>query len=396
MTVAHDRWQATGVPFTFISSAGGLSMVLQWPGAAYRSSEVFDTEQERIFRSTWLCVSRSARLPGPGSFLNIEIAGENILLVRNREGEVRALLNLCRHRGSLMCTETEGNFGRSIRCPYHSWTYSLDGQLLSAPYIAELSPEAREDRDLYTASATEWLGYIWVNLDPHAEPLASQMAPLLEARFDGEDVLAKYDTASLDVAHTVVYDVAANWKLIFENFCECYHCPTMHPELCAAVPQFRTGYGTVSGPARQGAELAADFSGFSLTGAATADPLPGLDAADERMFYGVLLWPSVSLNFTPDHVLCMRVEPLAADRTRVVAEWLFHPDAMAQPGFDPADAVKLFDVTNRQDFEVIELVQRGTRSRRFEQVYSPHEHLIGQFHEWVDDAMAATAGPTEV
>lgn len=371
-------------------------MVSHWPGATYRSSEVFDIERERIFRSTWLCVSRSARLPGPGSFINVEIAGENVLLVRNRDNEVRALLNLCRHRGSLLCAEQEGNLGRSIRCPYHSWTYSLDGQLLSAPYIAELSPEDRVDRDLYTASATEWLGYIWVNLDPRAKPLAGQMDPLLEARFGGEDVLAKYDVASLEVARTIVYDVVANWKLVFENFCECYHCPTMHPELCAAVPQFRTGYGTVSGPAGLGAELAADVSGFSLTGAATADPLPGLDTADERMFYGVLLWPSVSLNFMPDHALCMRIEPLAADRTRVVAEWLFHPDAMARPDFDPADAVELFDVTNRQDFEVIELVQQGTRSRRFEQVYSPHEHLIGQFHDWVDDALAPAAEPAGV
>jgi Rieske 2Fe-2S family protein len=227
-----------------------------------------------------------------------------------------------------------------------------------------------------------------VNLDPQAKSLESQMAPLLGARFGGEDIVSKYGLEDLTVAHTVVYDVAANWKLIFENFCECYHCPTMHPELCAVVPQFRTGYGTVSGPAGQGAELAANVGGFSLSGRSAADPLPGLEAVDERMFYGVLLWPSVSLNFTPDHALCMRMEPIAPDRTRVIAEWLFHPEAVAQPGFDPADAVNLFDVTNRQDFDVIELVQRGTRSSRFEQVYSPHEHLIGQFHDWVDSVMA--------
>ncbi|WP_405540353.1 aromatic ring-hydroxylating dioxygenase subunit alpha [Streptomyces sp. NBC_00075] len=374
---------------------GRFVIVSQWPSPHYRSFEVFQLEQTRIFKSTWICVARAARLPGPGNFLNVDVAGESVLLVRKQDGEVRALLNLCRHRGSLLCAEEAGDFGRSIRCPYHGWTYDLDGRLVAAPYIDELPPGAREGRDLYTASVEEWLGYIWVNLDPDATPLETQMEPLLEARFGGDDILSKYAADDLVVEHTVVYDVAANWKLIFENFCECYHCPTMHPELCAAVPQFRTGYGTVSGPTGQGAELAPGRAGFSLSGHATADPLPGLDPVDERMFYGVLLWPSVSLNFAPDHALCMRMEPLAPDHTRVVAEWLFHPDAVAKPDFDPADAVTLFDVTNRQDFEVIELVQRGTRSSRFEQAYSPHEHLIGQFHDWVDSAMARTAHPTE-
>lgn len=369
-------------------------MVSQWPSAYYRSREIFQSEQDRIFTSTWLCVARASRLSKPGSFLTVDVTGESVLLVRNRNGEIRALLNLCRHRGSLLCTEEAGDFGRSIRCPYHGWTYDLDGRLVAAPYIDELEPEARQGRDLRTALATQWLGYVWINLDLHAEPLDAQLGPLLEARFGDEDVITRYGAEDLVVAHTVVYDVAANWKLIFENFCECYHCPTMHPELCAAVPQFRTGYGTVSGPSGQGAQLAPDTAGFSLSGHATADPLPGLDPVDQRMFYGVLLWPSVSLNFAPDHTLCMRMEPLAPDRTRVVAEWLFHPDAVAKPDFDPTDAVSLFDVTNRQDFEVVELVQRGTRSGHFEQVYSPHEHLIGQFHDWVDRSMAPRARTT--
>lgn len=369
-------------------------MVSQWSSTRYNSHETFASERDVIFKATWLCVARASRLSKPGNFIRVDVAGESVLLVRNRDGEVRALLNLCRHRGSLLSAEEAGNFGRSIRCRYHSWTFDLNGRLVAAPYFDELESAAREGRDLYTASATEWLGYIWVNLDPHAEPLETQIEPLLHERFGGENIISKYAVENLMVAHTVTYDVAANWKLIFENFSECYHCPTMHPELCAAVPQFRTGYGTVSGPAGQGAELAPGVAGFSLSGLATAEPLPGLDSVDERMFYGVLLWPSVSLNFAPDHTLCMRIEPLAPDRTRVVAEWLFHPDAVTKQDFDPTDAVQLFDVTNQQDFEVIELVQRGTRSSRFEQVYSPHEHLIGQFHDWVDNAMACTTQPT--
>ncbi|MFJ1782132.1 aromatic ring-hydroxylating dioxygenase subunit alpha [Streptomyces anulatus] len=370
-------------------------MVSQWPGAYYHSPEIFKVEQDRIFGSTWQCAVRSAHLPKPGSFVRIEVAGESVLLVRNKLHEVKAFLNLCRHRGSLLCTEESGNLGRSIRCPYHSWTYSLDGRIVAAPYIDEMSPSVRENRNLFTASTSEWLGYIWVNMDPHAKPLKSQMDPLLETRFGSEDVISKYALEDLVVAHTVVYEVAANWKLISENFCECYHCPTMHPEICAIVPQFRTGYGTVSGPTGQGAELALGADGFSLSGQKSADPLPGLDVADQRMFYGVLLWPSVSLNFAPDHSLCMRIEPLAPDRTRVVAEWLFHPDAVAKPDFDPTDAVSLFDVTNRQDFDITELVQRGTHSKQFGQVYSPYEHLIGQFHDWVDNAMIDRANPTE-
>ncbi|WP_055563534.1 aromatic ring-hydroxylating oxygenase subunit alpha [Streptomyces atriruber] len=362
-----------------------------WTRSRYTGQAEFDDERRAIFEKSWMCVGHSSALPKTGSFLRAEVGGESVLIVRGKNGNLRAMLNLCRHRGALLCVDERGELGKSIRCEYHGWTYDLDGRLVGAPYINDLPRELKEDRDLYSAAVDIWNGFVWVNLDVHAAPLTDQLDPLVHARFEGVDVLSRYSLADLQVVHTISYDVGANWKMVYENFCECYHCPSMHPELCATVPQFRSGYGTVGGPVAEGAHLADGATGFSLSGQSTAAPLPGLPDDEDPMFYGLLLWPSVSLNLTSDHALCMRIEPRSPGRTRVVADWLYHPDAIADPAFDPTDAVKLFDITNRQDWEAIERVQLGAKSARFEQVYSPHEHLVGSFHQWVDDALHRTA-----
>lgn len=365
--------------------------MLTWPSTYYTSPDIFGREYCQIFERSWICVGRSAAIPRAGAFLRVEIGRESVLVVRNREGQLRGLLNLCRHRGARLCLDEQGNVGRSISCMYHGWTYDLEGRLVGAPYIDEFPGGGMQERSLHPVAVTEWLGYVWVNLASEPPPLAEQVDPLLRARFGNIDVLARYGVEDLQVVRTINYDVQANWKIIFENFCECYHCPTMHPELCAAVPSFRSGYGTVSGPRSQGAQLADHAAGFSLSGQATAPFLPGLPADDERIFYGVLLWPNVSLILVPDHVVCLRIEPQSVDCTRVVAEWLFHPHAVAEAGFDPSDAINVLDVTNRQDFEASERVQLGAGSAHFEQIHHPYEYLIADFRRWVDSALTESA-----
>lgn len=168
----------------------------------------------------------------------------------------------------------------------------------------------------------------------------------------------------------------------------------MHPELCSAVPEFRLGYGTVTSPEAleqgRGAQLAEGATGFSMSGRPVAPTLPGVPPEDSRTFYGFYVWPSVSVALTPDHVYLMRIEPLGPDRTRVVGDWLFHPDAVATLGFDPDDAIKVIDITNRQDFEACERMQLGTLSPHYEdsQIFAPHEYLIADVRRRVDDALA--------
>ncbi|MFE6685795.1 aromatic ring-hydroxylating dioxygenase subunit alpha [Streptomyces sp. NPDC057743] len=366
-----------------------------WQSTRYTSREAFDLEQQRIFARQWICIAHSSEIPEAGSFLRVELGGESLLLVRNREGAVRGLINLCRHRGAQLCLDASGSFRRSIRCMYHGWSYDLDGKLVGVPWADKMPPGTR-DRNLHIVSATEWLGYLWVNLDPAAAPLEDQVGPLIRARFGGDfNPIPNYGTENLRLVRSITYDVRANWKILWENFDECYHCPTMHSELCAAVPQFRGGYGTVTGPQGLGAQLADGATGFSLSGRAVAPTLPGVPPEDDRTFYGILLWPNASLVFVPDHVFWMRLEPIGPDRTRVVGDWLFHADAAARPGFDPDDAVKVIDATNREDFAACERVQLGAQSGYFDdsQIHSPYEYRIEEFRRWVDNALIEDGDP---
>lgn len=364
-------------------------MTSSWDGTRYTSPEIFEQESRRIFERFWMCVARAETVQAPGSFHRAEIGTESVLLVRDRYGTLRGLLNLCRHRGARLCTDRRGALGKTIRCMYHGWSYGLDGTFVGAPYAHDLPRDAAEERNLFPVRTTEWLGYIWLNLSSSSPPLTEQMEPQLDRRFGRADVLTQYTMDKLTTALTKTYDVCANWKLILENFCECYHCPTLHPELSAALPYFRTGYGTISGPVRQGARFAGHMAGFSMSGRAAAPALPDLRTENERTFHSVNLWPNAVLILLPDHVVCLRLEPVAPDRTQVTADWLFHPDATAAPDFDPCDAVELLDLTNQQDFQASERCQLGARSKRFTPVYPPREHVITYFHHWVDQALAA-------
>jgi Rieske 2Fe-2S family protein len=188
--------------------------------------------------------------------------------------------------------------------------------------MREMPDLVKADYGLHPVRTEQWLGYLWLNLDPEAPPLAAQVEPQLNERL-GDGVLERYEIARLGIAATISYEVASNWKAIIENFMECYHCATIHPELTAALPQFRSGYGTISNGASAGAPFAEHIDGFSLSGRASRPNLPGLGPSDDRLFYGITLRPNVLLILVPDHVAVFRLEPVAPGRTRVVVDWLF-------------------------------------------------------------------------
>ena len=215
------------------------------PGNYYVSDSVFAAEQEHIFEDTWFCAVRSSDLASPGKFRKVQIGRESVLLVRGRDGLLRAFLNVCRHRGAQLCTESAGEVRRSLRCSYHSWTYALDGKLMAAPNIASLTDETGAAIDRYRyglipVALTEWLGYAWVCLSDTPPPFEDVVAETTAVLGDC-DAINRYGIGGLDVGHRVVYDVAANWKLIVENFMECYHCSSIHPELVGVLPEFARG-----------------------------------------------------------------------------------------------------------------------------------------------------------
>ncbi len=330
------------------------------PGERYTSESVLAEERERIFARGWNCVGRASRLSAPGDFVVREIAGESIIVVRDRSGNLNALFNVCRHRGTRICREESGRFGESIQCPYHAWTYGTDGKLIGAPHMQEVEGFDKADYPLLRAAIAAWEGFLFVNLAPTPEPFETVWAPLLE-RF------ARYALSGLAVGHRVTYDVRANWKLVFQNYSECLHCPTIHPKLASVLPYQSGANDLTEGPFLGGyMEIKDPNRSATMSGAAcgrlVSEDLP---AEDRRRAYYYSLMPNLLLSLHPDYVNYYLLRPVATDRTVVESEWLFPPDTLADSSNNIRDAIEFWDLTNRQDWDIVERGQLGIASRRY-------------------------------
>jgi Rieske 2Fe-2S family protein len=241
---------------------------------------------------------------------------------------------------------------KAIVCPYHSWAYSLSGELRGAPGYHGLSPR---DWSLRELPAVEWHGLVFVDGSGGAA------GPLPLSQLD--PVVAPYEPARLVVAATHTYDAAANWKILSENYHECYHCPTIHPELCSVSPP-HSGENYDSSGAWIGGwmELRDGAATMSLDGHSDGVPLRGLSGDALRTVIYVGIFPNVLLSLHPDYVMTHVLMPTAAGRTVIECSWAFAPEAVSAPGFDPSYAVDFWDLTNRQDWSACESVQRGLGS----------------------------------
>jgi Rieske 2Fe-2S family protein len=340
------------------------------PGRYYTAPEVFAEEGERIFRRSWLCAGREEEIANPGDYFLVSAAGESLIVVRDEEGAPHALYNVCRHRGTRLCEVERGRFSRSIQCPYHAWTYGLDGRLVGAPDMDRVEGFDRVDYPLHRAGLASWGGFLFVNLADDPEPFGRAFAPLL-------DRFVRFNLASLRAWRRIEYDVKANWKLLFQNYSECLHCPVIHPRLSQLTP-YRTGQNDlIEGPILGGYMVLAERGGsMTMSGKSCAPPVAELPEEDLERVYYYSVFPNLLLSFHPDYVMAHRMWPAAPDRTRVACEWLFHPDAFDATGSDPEDAVEFWDTTNREDWEICERGQAGISSRKYSPgPYSPRESL---------------------
>ncbi|HEX3235468.1 MAG TPA: aromatic ring-hydroxylating dioxygenase subunit alpha [Gemmatimonadales bacterium] len=338
----------------------------------YLSDQIFAREKDRIFFREWFCVGREEELPQPGAYTVKTVAGESVLLVRTRDGGLAGHYNVCRHRGSQLVPDTgAGTFAGTIRCPYHSWTYTLSGALRTAPFLDESQGLPRSELSLHPVGVECWGGFLFVNLTPADAPARGHT--LLRQLGDIVERVRRYPLGELRVARRLVYQVQANWKVMLENYNECYHCGPVHPELCRLVPAFKQRGGAELDwergiPHREGAWT------FTLTGTSARAPFTGLDDDEQVRHKGELIYPNFMLSLSAEHVAAFTLWPEAPERTTVVNEFLFHPDEIAKPGFDPSDAVEFWDLVNRQDWAICESVQRGMRSRVFQSgYYAPME-----------------------
>ena len=341
------------------------------PQASYVSPDVFAQERERMFFDEWFCIGRCEEAPAAGDYIVANIAGESVLCVRGKDMQLRAFFNVCRHRGSQLIPAIDrasGSLGGSIRCPYHSWTYDLDGRLRTAPYLEEGEDLCKGDLPLHDIPLDTWGGFIFVRVNgaSGAVPLATQLEGIPER-------LARYPLASLRTARRITYEVASNWKCILENYNECYHCGPVHPELCTLVPAFKQRGGAELDwergiPHRPGAYT------FTSTGTTNRKLFDGLNEDERTRHKGELAYPNLLLSLSADHVAAFVIWPHAPDRTTIVCDFLFDASEIARPGFDPSDAVDFWDLVNRQDWRICESVQRGMTSRVFDHgYYAPME-----------------------
>ncbi|MCU1647761.1 MAG: dioxygenase [Nocardia sp.] len=361
-------------------------------GRWYVEERIFASEQERIFEQMWFCAVRSSDLADAGRFKKVQVGRESVLIVRGRDGQLRAFLNICRHRGAMLCTEDEGQVRRNLRCPYHAWTYGLDGKLVAAPNMAALKDERGADIDrvaygLVPVALREWLGYAWVCLADDPPSFEDSVMGAVTERLGSPTAIDGYEIDTLRVGRRVVYDVAANWKLIVENFMECYHCATIHPELTEVLPEFADGLAAQVFVGH-GAEFGPAISGFTIDGSAGFDRLPGVSPDQDRRYYAITIKPTVFVNLVPDHIIFHRMFPMSADRTIVECDWLYTPDVVAE-GRDVSRSVELFHRVNEQDFEACERTQPAMSSRAYRDggVLVPAEHHISEFHEWLHDCI---------
>lgn len=382
----------TTTPPAPLAAPPAESLIPTLPGSAYTDAAVFGREQERIFEAHWFCAARAGDLLTPGAFRTVTVGRESVLVVRGRDGALRAFLNICRHRGARLCTEPAGEVRRSLQCPYHAWTYALDGRLTAAPNLGALSAAERDGRGLVPVALREWLGYAWVCLAEEPPAFEADVVGAVTARLGDPSAIDRYRPEDLALGRRITYDVAANWKLIVENFMECYHCATIHPELTEVLPEFAEGYAAQY-YVGHGAEFGSESTGFTVDGGPGFDRLPRLADEQDRRYFALTIRPQVFVNLVPDHVIVHRMFPLAVDRTVVECDWLYAAEVV-DSGADVSRSVELFHRVNSQDFAACERTQpaMGSRAYRDGGVLVPVEHHIAEFHRWVAGLLGDAAG----
>ena len=347
---------------TFTSGAKTL------PQRYFVSPDIFAKEQESIFSQQWILVGHQSQIAKAGDYFVQEVAGESLIIVRDKAGDVRGFYNVCRHRGTRLCEEQIGHLS-AIQCPYHAWTYGLDGRLIGAPHMDEVQGFDKAEHSLHAVDLALWEGFIFVNLADAPTPLEEWFAPLA-AKF------AHWNLPNLTSAKRVAYDVQANWKLIFENYSECYHCPGVHPALSKLTPYDSAENDLCEGPFLGGFMPITKGHSLTMTGNACALPVGDIKSEDhDRVFY-YSIFPNMLLSMHPDYVMVHQLWPQSPERTLILCDWFFNPEAFNRTDFRPNDAIEFWDMTNKQDWHVCELSQQGIASRAYQPgPYSPRESI---------------------
>ena len=369
-----------------------------FPNSWHYDPEHYQKELEAFWYRMWINVCRSDEVASPRDYKVVSIGDQNLVLTRDLKGNLRAFHNTCRHRGSILCTDAKGRFeGGSIVCPYHAWTYSLEGDLIATPHQLESADFDMNNYSLYDVSVGEWGGFVFVNLsqDP-AEPLEAALG-------DTPEKFKNYHPERLKVGFRYVHEIKGNWKLWFENFSECYHCPTVHPELINIVPIFSKGLGRVNQDPewkpsggdtmvlQAGSDIIPGGKTWTMDGQFSGPTFSGLTEEEANsVINGMQLRPNFFFIAHPDYVHTQQMIPTSPTTVQLTWDYLFEPETMEREDFDAKRAYELWHITNLQDAQNVEWQQSGIESgsRHHERsVFVPQETGPHQFNSWVMEVM---------
>jgi Rieske 2Fe-2S family protein len=383
--------QVKDVPGQIEAGYNGLTEHRQaLPAHYYYDRAHYERELRRIWFRNWIYVGRSEELHLPRSFRTFEIADQHILLVRDDEGRLQGFYNTCRHRGAALCQEAQGQLrSPAIICPYHAWAYDLHGELLRTSSKAHAHGFDVGEYSLYKISVQEWNGCVFIALTD--EP------PALEKNFDQPlDRLKNWSLGDLRIGQVLVKTMQCNWKIFWENYNECLHCPGVHVQLSQLVPIFGRGlleerddpkwaqHASNTDPKFKGG-LRHGAATWSMNGQGVGPPLPGLTEEDRQAGHVyVTSLPSVFIVGHPDYVRIVRLRPLGPEQTEMCVEYLFSAQSLADPDFKMRNAVDFANRVMAEDAQICELNQQGLRSTPHQQgVLMPEEYLVLQFQDWI-------------
>ena len=359
------------------------------PAAVYFDADWYAREMATVFARNWICVGRLADF-ATGTMRRAQVGAADVIVCRAADGAVSAYHNTCRHRGAELCRAAVAPLGKLIRCPYHAFAYAAeDGRLVATGHAVTTADFDRAAHGLLPVAVRVWAGFLFLNTGEAAGDLAADV---------DLGVLDHWPMEGLVTGHVWQAEIACNWKVFWENYSECLHCPGIHPELCDRVPIYARGImaeseavgwdGSMSaGNLKPGAES------WTPTGAACGPTFPLLTQAERAAgFQFVTLWPTAYVVAHVDHVRAVRIVPLSPVRTALVVEWYFVPEVLAQPGFDAAAVAEFAKTVLRQDGEAAEMNQRGMMSPAyFGGTLMPEEYEIHRFHQWLLQEMEVSA-----
>jgi Rieske 2Fe-2S family protein len=364
----------TGVEATLLP----LERASMLPPSSFTDTGVFDWELESLFCGGWICAGHVSAVAEPGAYVMREVGDESFFVIRGKDGELRGFYNVCRHRGARIFSEDGGKVRARITCPYHAWSYGLDGSLQGTRHTEGLEDFDPACHGLSPVAVEVVGGLVMVNLSAEPAPVGGHIGEL-------EGWLKRYRLGELELGGRRDYEVAANWKGIAENYNECLHCPGVHPELNAISP-YDSGEAVEGPGAWCGGSMTLKEGVVTMgrNGGTQRPPIDGLDPAELDSVYYFALFPNSLVSLHPDYVMVHTLWPREPGRTDVVCEWLFEPETMAAPEFDPSDAIDFWNQVNKEDWHVCELAQKGVGSRGYVAGrYSTHEGDVHTFDKMV-------------